>query len=172
MSTFAQRSGGHGMKTLILVRHGKSSWGDAALSDKDRPLGERGEHDAPKMGKRLAKRGIKPDLILSSPALRALTTAQLFARELDCKPKDIRVIEGMYASSAADLLEVIRRLSDKIDRVMLVGHNPEFAELAHRLGGITEMPTCAVAEFEFAAKSWADVGKVEPARIAVDTPRQ
>src|SRR6202022_2048110 len=79
------------MKTLFLIRHAKSSWDDPALSDKDRPLGDRGRRDAPRMGKRLAKRNVTPDLILSSPARRALTTAEIFAKKLDYKRKDIVV---------------------------------------------------------------------------------
>ena len=81
------------MKTLFLIRHAKSSWDDTALPDKDRPLGDRGRRDAPKMGKRLAKRDVKPDLILSSPARRALTTAEIVAKKLDYKLKDI-VVDG------------------------------------------------------------------------------
>src|SRR5437763_1654347 len=77
------------MKTLFLIRHAKSSWPDPALPDKDRPLGDRGRRDARKMGKRLAKRDVKPDLILSSPARRALKTARIIAKKLDYKRKDI-----------------------------------------------------------------------------------
>jgi hypothetical protein len=77
------------MKTLFLVRHAKSSWEYTALPDKDRPLNDRGKRDAPKMGKRLAKRDVKPDLILSSPARRALTTAEIIAKKLNYKRRDI-----------------------------------------------------------------------------------
>src|SRR5437764_13379774 len=87
------------MKTLFLIRHAKSSWDDPALSDKDRPLSDRGRRDAPKMGKRLAKRDVKPDLILSSPARRALTTAEVIAKELDDKLKDIGVHDLLYAGA-------------------------------------------------------------------------
>src|SRR5213593_4528411 len=151
------------MKMLFLVRHAKSSWDDTALPDKDRPLDDRGKRDAPKMGKRLAKRDAKPDLILSSPALRALATAELIAEALDYRTKDIEVDDRLYASDVNTLLGVIHKLGDKQDRVMLVGHNPEFSELAHQLASeITDMPTCAVAEFGFGSKSWSDVGKVKP----------
>ena len=96
------------------------------------------------MGKRLAKRDVKPDLLLSSPALRALTTAQLIAEELGFKLKDIVVDDRLYASDADDLLAVIRACDNKLNRVMLFGHNPEFTDLAHRLSSeIIEMPTCA-----------------------------
>src|SRR5438128_6747757 len=142
------------MKTLFLIRHAKSSWGDTALPDKDRPLGDRGKRDAPKMGKRLAERDVKPDLILSSPAMRALTTAEIIAKKLDYKLEDILVDDRLYASKADDLLSVIQKLGDKLERVMVFGHNPEVTELAHRLSSeITHMPTCAVVEFTFATKS-------------------
>src|ERR1700687_471476 len=118
------------MKTLFLIRHAKSSWGDTALPDKDRPLDDRGRQDAPKMGKRLAKRDVKPDLVVSSPALRALTTAQLIAEAAGYKRKDIVVDDRLYASNSDDLLAVIRELDKKLDCVMLVGHNPEFTDLA------------------------------------------
>jgi phosphohistidine phosphatase len=129
------------MKTLYLVRHAKSSRDDPSLPDRDRPLDDRGMQDAPNMGKRLRKRGVKPDLLLSSPALRALTTAQLIAEEVGYKRKDIAVDDRLYASSADDLLAVIRALDKKLSRVMLFGHNPEFTDLAHRLSSdIIDMP--------------------------------
>ena len=162
-----------GMKTLFLIRHAKSSWGDTALPDKDRPLDDRGKRDAPKMGKRLAKRDVKPDLILSSPAMRALTTAEIIAKKLDYKLKDIVVDDRLYASEVDDLLNVIHKLGDKLERVMLFGHNPELSEFAHRLSSeITHMPTCAVAEFTFNAKSWSNIGKAKLAKVALDYPKK
>ena len=161
------------MKTLFLIRHAKSSWHDTALPDKDRPLGDRGRRDAPKMGKRLAKRDVKPDLILSSPARRALTTAEIIAKKLDYKLKDIVVDDRLYAAAMNDLFDVIHQLGDKLERVMLFGHNPELTEFAHRLSGeITHMPTCAVAEFTFSAKSWRNIGKANLARVALDYPKK
>jgi len=121
------------MKTLLLIRHAKSSRDDIALPDKDRPLDDRGKRDAPKMGERLAKRDVKPDLILSSPARRALTTAQIIARKLDYKLKDIVVDVRLYAAAVDDLLDVIYGLQDKLERVALFRHNPELTALAHRL---------------------------------------
>lgn len=136
-------------------------------------MNDRGERDAPKMGKRLAKRDAKPDLILSSPARRALTTAEIIAKELDYKQKDIVVDDRLYAADADDVLGIIRNLGDKLERVMVFGHNPELTELAHRLSSkITHMPTCAVAEFTFDAKSWSDVGKDKPANVAMESPKQ
>ena len=161
------------MKTLLLIRHAKSSRDDIALPDKDRPLDDRGKRDAPKMGERLAKRDVKLDLILSSPARRALTTAQIIARKLDYKLKDIVVDVRLYAAAVDDLLDVIYGLEDKLERVALFGHNPELTALAHRLSSqITHMPTCAVAEFTFNAKAWSNIGKATLTKSALDCPKK
>jgi phosphohistidine phosphatase len=125
------------------------------------------------MGKRLAKRDARPDLLLSSPALRALTTAQLIAEEVGYKGKDIVVDDRLYASNADDLLAVIRALDKKLNCVMLFGHNPEFTDLAGRLSSeIIDMPTSAVGEFNFDTKAWSDVGEVEPAKAVLDYPKK
>ena len=161
------------MKTLFLVRHAKSSRDDPSLPDRDRPLDDRGKQDGPKMGKRLAKRDVKPDLLLSSPALRALTTAQLIAEEIGYKPKDIVVDDRLYASDADNLLAVIRALDRNLNRVMLFGHTPEFTDLAHRLSSeFIEMPTCAIVEFNFDTKAWSDVGERKPAKVILDYPKK
>ncbi len=161
------------MKTLFLIRHAKSSWDDAALPDRQRPLDARGKRDAPAMGERLAKREVKPDLIVSSPATRALATAQIIAGKLDYKLRNIVVDDRLYACAADDLLEVIYEFADEQERVMLFGHNPEFTELAHRLSSrITQMPTCAVAEFKFDAKSWSNIGKATLATATLDYPKK
>jgi len=136
-------------------------------------LNDRGRQDAPTMGKRLGRRGVKPDLLISSPALRALTTAQLVADEIGYPRKNIVVDERLYASSPDDLLAVICALDDKLDRVMLFGHNPEFVNLAHRLSSeIIDMPTCAVAEFRFDTKAWVDVQGIGPAKVKLDAPKK
>lgn len=161
------------MKRLFLIRHAKSSWDDAALADRERPLNERGKRDAPKIGERLARREIKPDLILSSPAVRALTTAKIIAGKLDYMRKHIGVDDRLYAAQADDLLEIIHALDDHLQCVMIVGHNPELSELAQRLSGeIDQLPTGAVAEFGFAAKSWAEIGACPVATVALDFPKK
>ena len=161
------------MKTLFLIRHAKSSWDDVSLPDKERPLNDRGRRDAPKMGERLAKRDVKPDLILSSPAVRALSTAEIIAGKLGYRRRDIVVTEQLYAAEVDDLLDVIHQLDDRLERVMLFGHNPELTGLAHRLTGeIAHMPTCAVAEFTFDAKSWSRIDTIEPAEVLLDYPKK
>jgi len=161
------------MKTLILVRHGKSSWDDATLPDKDRPLNDRGKRDAPKMARRLAKRGVKVHLILSSPAKRATNTARLFSDKLDYKRKDIALNDRLYPGNVIDLFKIIHRLGEKMNRVVLVGHHPALSKLAHRLSSdIIHMPTCAVAEFKFNAKTWPHVSRATLASVAFDFPKK
>lgn len=160
------------MKTLFLVRHAKSSRDDPSLCDRDRPLNERGMRDAPRVGEQLAKRALNPDLILSSPARRARTTAEIIAEKLGYRLKSIVVEDRLYASTADDLLAVVHELRDRAKCVMLFGHNPALSELAHRLlGKITDMPTCGVAEFEFDIKSWAKVAAEVPAKVALYYPK-
>jgi phosphohistidine phosphatase len=161
------------MKTLFLVRHAKSSWGDPTLPDHDRPLNERGLHDVATMGKRLAQRDVRPDAILSSTAVRALTTAEHIAKALDIKRKEIVVDDRLYAAPASELLGVIQGLDDKLKRVMLVAHNPGLTELAHHFSSeITHMSTCAVAEFRFAATHWSGLGEARPTHSALDHPKR
>lgn len=161
------------MKTLILVRHAKSSWDDPNLPDEARPLNARGKRDAPTMGKRLAARRVKVDLILSSPAVRAIKTARILAHELGYKLKSIVVDDRLYPGVVNDLLEIVHNLGNEVNRVMLVGHDPALSKLAHRLASdITHMPTCAVAEFTFNAKSWREVRKLTVAAVALDFPKK
>jgi phosphohistidine phosphatase len=160
------------MKTLYLLRHAKSSWDDTSWLDRDRPLAARGERDAMRMSKRWSPRHRKPDLILSSPAVRALATAKLIAAGLEYKLKDITVDDRLYAAAVDDLIAVVEALDDKVARVMLVGHNPGFTELArHFDSAITHMPTCTMAEFRFDAKSWAGIGQARPVHTILDSPK-
>ncbi|WP_280155923.1 histidine phosphatase family protein [Piscinibacter sp. XHJ-5] len=159
------------MKTLLLVRHAKSIKDDPTLADRDRPLADRGLKEALQMGRRLAERGVKPDLFVSSPALRALTTAQLIAEEVGYERNDIVVDDRLYESSADALLAVVRAFDKRFEQVMLFGHNPEFTNLAHRLSSdIVDMVTCAVAEFRFDTTKWPDVGTIDPAESRLDQP--
>ena len=164
------------MKTLILIRHAKSSWDDDSLEDKQRPLNDRGLRDAPVMGKRLkrqAKHGDKPDLILSSPAIRAVTTAELIADEIGYPRRQVKVNDQLYDTSADELLAVIRELDDRSNRVMLVSHNPALVDLAGRLtsGKITRMPTCGVVTLEYGVQAWSSIGEAKPGKVKFDSPK-
>ncbi|MES0874136.1 SixA phosphatase family protein [Sinimarinibacterium thermocellulolyticum] len=148
------------MLLLTLVRHAKSSWDDPALDDFDRPLNARGERDAPRMALHVKRALGSPDRILSSPAVRALTTARVFAETLgvsaarfDQRPRIY------YEASAETLLTLVQMLDDDDRHVMLFGHNPGLTDLAHRLArcSFDDMPTCAVVQIGFDVKSWSDV---------------
>ena len=161
------------MKTLILVRHAKSSWSDRSLPDQERPLNKRGERAARHLGRRLAKRARRPALIVSSPAQRALRTARLLARRLDYSGRSIVIETDLYAHPVSDLLRVVQSLSDQYACVMLIGHNPEFTELARRFcPRITRMPTCAAATLTFDVRSWADVSRQSVARMKFEYPKR
>ena len=160
------------MKMLILVRHAKSSWDDTTLPDRDRPLQARGERDVAKMGQRLARRHVRPALIMSSPAVRALATAKGIAKSLDYEHNAIVVNDRLYAATVDGLIAVIEDLDDTLECVMLIGHNPGFTDLAHHFSSeVSHMPTCAIAEFTFEAKTWTGLGQAKPVRTAFDSPK-
>ena len=161
------------MKTLYLLRHAKSSWSFDELSDQERPLNDRGRDDAPAMGQALAKRRICPDLIVSSPAVRAMSTAVLVAREMQYPHEKITVESGIYGADADDLLTIIKDLPDTANSVLLVGHNPTITETANALSpsSINEMPTAAVVCLHFACEQWSEVSKVNAEFYFYDYPR-
>jgi phosphohistidine phosphatase len=145
------------MKKLMLVRHAKSDWGDAQLADFDRPLNSRGLKSAPEMAIRLLKKGIVPQYLLSSPALRAKTTAKIFADTLGLAEPDYE--RSIYEARYADLLKVINQLPEDYDFIALFGHNPGMSDLLYGLtGDMADMPTCAVAVISFNVSEWGMIG--------------
>jgi len=156
------------MTALILVRHAKSDWGSPALDDHDRPLNARGLRDAPRQAARLAEAGVRPELILSSTALRARTTAGFFAEALGLEPE---LREELYGAPAGTLLATAA--DSGLRSVMVVAHDPGMTVLADRLsdGGIGHMPTCAVATFTWTTDDWEVATAVDPDSWAFDAPR-
>ena len=161
------------MKELILVRHAKSSWKDRTLDDRDRPLSKRGERDAPEMGARLARRKERPDLVVSSPAVRALETARIIARKLGYARKEIVIEEHLYGAGVAELLDVIRNVDESVATLMLFGHNPGLTELANHLGPrpIPNLPTCGVLHLRFETDIWPVVGHARGDEVLFDFPK-
>ncbi|WP_035565703.1 SixA phosphatase family protein [Hymenobacter sp. IS2118] len=161
------------MKTLYLLRHAKSSWSFDELSDQERPLNDRGRDDAPAMGQALAKRRICPDLVVSSPAVRAMSTAVLVAREMQYPHDKIVVEAGIYGADVDQLLAVIHDLPDAADIVLLVGHNPTITETANALSpnSVNDMPTAAVVCLRFTCEQWSEVGKANAEFYFYDFPR-
>lgn len=162
------------MKRLLLCRHAKSSWKDSTLADIDRPLNKRGKRDAPFMGKRLAGRGMHPDLIVSSPAKRALATAGKLAKEVQYPKKKITVIDEMYGASPGKLLAIVRGLDRNSSTVYLVGHNPETTIFANYLGrlDIANVPTSGIVALEFNVGSWEEIGGGTGGLLFFDFPRK
>lgn len=144
------------MKSIYLLRHAKSSWKDAELSDIDRPLNKRGKSDAAMMGKYFSKKHILPELIISSPAKRAFKTACLIASELDYEEKNIHIDMALYGANVVELLSIIQQLEASLDKVMLVGHNPAFTLALPFFTGerIDNLPTCGLVRIDFENKRW------------------
>jgi phosphohistidine phosphatase len=161
------------MKTLYLMRHAKSSWSFDDLSDKERPLNGRGRDDAPAMGQALANRDIQLDLLVASPAVRALSTAALVAKELQYPPERIEVIDRIYEAEVMDLLDVVRQLPDGADSVLLVGHNNTITDFANLLSPnpVPDMPTAAIVCLKFACDRWVDVNQTNAELYFYDHPR-
>ena len=157
------------MKTLLLLRHAKSSWDDLSLADFDRPLAARGQKAAPVMADYLRKKDLRPDLVLLSPAARARETWALVAHTLGGQI-EVKELRGLYLGAPSRLLDAVRRAPDRADRVMLIGHNPGMEHLAMVLAGPAskrkamaklhdKFPTAALAEIEFDAGSWKDLAR-------------
>ena len=156
------------MIRLVLVRHAKSDWGDPGLDDHDRPLNDRGVRDAPRMAARLAASGFRPDIILSSTALRARTTAEAFAAELGTA---VSLDPELYGAPASSILAAAA--ATHAPAVMVVAHDPGMSALAARLSGdgIDHMPTCAVATFTWMQDDWDVATAVDPDSWTFDAPR-
>ncbi len=160
------------MKKLFIIRHAKSDWEDSSLDDFDRPINKKGEKNAPFMGQILANKNIKPDLIISSPALRAITTAQLIAKEVNYE-KNITPNQYIYEAYVTSLQEIIEYIHDSNETVFLVGHNPGVSALAYMLCDLKEnLPTCSIVEIEFNCNSWMDASKGNSKLVSYDYPKK
>lgn len=143
------------MKTLMLLRHAKSSWKDESLDDHERPLNKRGKKTAPVMGHLIRDQGLVPELIVSSTAVRARKTAKAAAKACGY-PGDIITTDELYLATAGEILRYAQeRTEETLSRIMLVGHNPGMEELVALLSGQRErFPTAALAVFELDIDSW------------------
>jgi phosphohistidine phosphatase len=161
-------------RQLTLIRHAKSSWDDAGVKDRDRPLNERGERDAPLMGRRLQARGARPTLILTSPALRARRTAQIIAREIGYPQEFLQREDDLYLASPDEMVAVIARQDSSFRDLIVCGHNPGLTELANRLtgAGIDNVPTAGVVVIGLDLKSWADLDGAQGELLLFDYPRR
>jgi phosphohistidine phosphatase len=162
------------MKTLILVRHAKSDWQDVTLDDFDRPLNARGKTDAPVMAERLRKRGIVPDLFVSSPAKRARKTADIFAETYAVDKNDILYEKDLYLAPPYVFTEVIGRFKDEGNIAVIFSHNPGITDFANTLTNarIDDMPTCAIFAVEADTDSWAAFDTASKRFLFCDYPKK
>ena len=161
------------MKTLFLLRHAKSSWKQPEMHDHDRPLNKRGKKEAPKVGQYIKESDLLPDLILSSTARRAQETARSVAEESGfSKPIDLH--QDLYLSDPACYLDILHCLSDEVNRVLVVGHNPDLELLLTLLTDVTtHLTTAALAQIDLPISSWQELSEATDGRlVSIWSPRQ
>ncbi|SFH25333.1 SixA phosphatase family protein [Pedobacter insulae] len=158
-------------KRLLLIRHAKSDWADPALKDFDRPLNKRGNANAPEMAQRLVDCKIFPELIVASPALRALTTARYFAEAWGLPT--IHTNKSIYEASLKTLLDMVNEFDDSLETIAMFGHNPGFTDFANYLSdaAIYNMPTCSVVMLEFPVDNWEMVSAQTAKVLLFDYPK-
>jgi phosphohistidine phosphatase len=161
------------MKTLLLLRHAKSSWKQPEMNDHDRPLNKRGKKEAPKVGKYLKANDLVPDLILSSTARRAHDTAQAVAEESGIDGQ-IDLYQDLYLSDTACYLDILHNLPDTANRVLVVGHNPDLEELLSLLTDVSQhLTTAALAQIDLPITSWQELNEATDGRLQnLWTPRE
>jgi phosphohistidine phosphatase len=154
------------MKSVLLLRHAKSSWKHPDLNDQDRPLNKRGKRDAPIMGRLLKRKDLVPDIIISSTAIRARSTAEALAKASGYKG-EIILNKSLYAARPEAYLGLMRDLSVQYVRVLIVGHNPGLEELVEMLTGeIHLIPTCSLAHVKFRVGKWSDIDNKIKGQVA------
>ncbi len=162
------------MKTIYLVRHAKSDWGSEHTSDFDRTLNERGMKAAPFMASLLKEKKVRPELVIASPAIRALTTAEIFCDILGYPKEKIEKRIEIYEGGAGRLLNIVQQITDKCSTAMIFGHNPTMTAFSNLLsgGGIDSLVTCAVVRIDLDIKSWSDAEAETGKLVWYDFPKQ
>lgn len=162
------------MKTVYLVRHAKSSWDYHSLRDEERPLNDRGLRDAPFMAKLLKQKGVEADAIISSPAVRALTTATFFKIELGIEGEDIIIKDEIYEAMSTTIVKLIQKLPEDLNTVMLFGHNPTFTSVANIFHDdyIPNMPTCSIVRIDGNVKNWMEFNDAKAKVTEFHYPKQ
>ena len=161
------------MKQLFLLRHAKSSWSQPQLDDFERPLNDRGHRDAPVMGKVMKKMNIIPDLIISSPALRAAFTARIVAESIGFPEENLCYENRVYEASSSALLETITGVNDIIKILLLVGHNPGLTDTINYLSPtkIENLRTCGLYGMKLNIINWHDISEECGTLLIHDFPK-
>jgi len=162
------------MKQLLLIRHGKSDWKDSHItSDFDRPLNHRGHKNAPAMAEKILKKGLVPQHIVSSPAIRAWSTAKHFAEVWNFKTGDLQAESAIYEANTTALLKIVNGFSNNIDSIAMFGHNPGFTDFANYLADadLYNIPTAGVVVLRFDTDDWAEIGHHTGTMLLFDFPK-
>ena len=162
------------MRKLFLVRHAKSSWDYNELTDFERPLNKRGRRDAPFMAKLLSQQGVSPDLIISSPANRAVTTARYFCEPLNYSFPNLVLEPKLYEASGDEILDVVCETDNSFKNVMVFSHNPGLTDLADKLSDkpIDNIPTCGIVAFSLKIESWDELNSHNSEVIFYEYPKK
>lgn len=162
------------MKTLYVVRHAKSSWGDLTQPDFDRPLNDRGQRNAPEMAHRLLSRGISIDAFVTSTAKRAMQTSLHFISVFGRKPEELILREDLYHAPPEVYFSVVAQQDDRYNSVAIFGHNPGITSFVNELAetSIDQMPTCAVFTVQADIKHWKDFPNATKKFLFFDSPKQ
>jgi len=161
-------------RTLVVIRHAKSSWSNPLQSDFERPLNDRGERDAPVMGARLKKLGIMPDLVISSTAKRTRQTAKIIAKETGYDTEQIKWEEKLYHCIPAVFEEVIYGVDDAVKTIFIVAHNPGITEFVNELSrdfNIDNMPTCGIVGAHADITEWSAFNLAEKKVFLFEYPK-
>lgn len=163
------------MKNLYIVRHAKSSWDNPFLNDTNRPLNERGKRDAPRMGKRLLEMNILPNFMISSPAIRAISTCHTMAEVLGVSSPQIKIERDLYHANPDGILRVVKHIENQHEHVMIFGHNPGLTDFVNALrvdrSIIENIPTCGVVGFSIEIDSWSDLTWRQGKLLFFDYPK-
>ena len=162
------------MKILTIVRHAKSSWRDSGLPDKKRPLNSRGKRDAPEMGRRIQEHGIRPSLIVSSPATRAWTTAKVIAQAINYPREFLQKEDRLYLASLDEILDVVVAQDNGFNNLMVVGHNPGLTDFANFLvpGLTNNLPTAGVVSVQIDQDDWSLYERPATELLVHDWPKK
>jgi phosphohistidine phosphatase len=163
------------LKTLLLIRHAKSDWNDPSVKDFDRPLNDRGKHDAPMMAERLLEKKLKIDAFIASPAKRARKTAEAFAKAYKKDKDDILFVDKLYLAEPSAFLDVITDTDKEYDTIAVFSHNPGITDFANTLTPhqvrTDNIPTCGVFAVKIDTKKWKDFEDAKKDFLFFDYPK-
>lgn len=161
------------MKELILVRHAKSSWDNPELKDFDRPLNERGKNDVITMSDRLYGRGVRPDILISSPAKRTMATAKVFAKTFKMKVGSVVLVPSLYQAQPTEFYRVVKGIDNQYNCAILFTHNTGLTDFANELTNVhvDNVPTCGIFAVKIDTDNWKDFAKSSKSFWFFDYPK-